>query len=89
MKVRLITLFLAICFCAGYGRVQASLIIIQIAGEITDVTAQHVPETLTDNIHVGDIFTGTYTYNSSTMDSDADPQRGEYRHSALMESASP
>lgn len=78
MKARLITLFIAICFWADYNQVQAALITIDIEGNVTSISGTGVPE----SIQVGNTFTGTYTYNSLTTDSDVSPYLGVYEHDA-------
>ena len=56
--------------------VQAALVTIQISGEITSAHGPGLPS----GINAGDTFTGTYTYDSSTLDSEPDPKIGEYLH---------
>ena len=56
----------------------AELITIEISGNITSAGGSGLPGT----IHAGDIFTGIYTYDSLTLDSDAEPNRGYYQHSS-------
>jgi len=78
MKTRLITLFLAICFWVDYNQVQAAHITVEFEGSVTSISGTGIPE----SIQVGDTFTGTYTYNSLTTDSDASPYLGMYEHDA-------
>ncbi len=54
----------------------ADPITIQISGEVNSLGGY--TEAIPDTIYAGVAFTGTYTYNSSTADSDSNPQRGEY-----------
>jgi hypothetical protein len=54
----------------------ADPITIQISGEITLAGGSALPT----GISLGDAFTGSYTYNSSTQDSDSDPNIGAYLH---------
>lgn len=49
---------------------------IEISGEVTSASGSGLPDT----IYAGIGFTGTYTYDTSTLDSDIDPQRGVYEH---------
>jgi len=59
---------------------QAVPITIEITGNITSVGGDvgSIPST----IYAGVSFTGTYTYDSLTLDSDPDPHRGIYVHDA-------
>ena len=57
---------------------QAFPVAIQISGNVTSAGGNSLPDT----IHVGDIFTGIYTYDSETPDSDDSAKRGKYLHSA-------
>jgi hypothetical protein len=66
----------ALSFCTQPA--QAVSITIEITGNITYLNVG----TSFNDIHVGDIFNGTYTYDTSTPDSDADPQWGEYQHNS-------
>jgi hypothetical protein len=61
------------------GSVHAKLITIQFSGTVTLTSGPDLP----DSIDAGDLFTGTYFYESSTRDSDALPSRGMYQHDAL------
>lgn len=76
MKKRIITLVLVTFFWLCPGRAQAVPVTIQISGEITSAQGTGLPS----GINAGDTFTGTYTYDSLTVDSDSDPQIGEYLH---------
>lgn len=57
---------------------QAVPVTIEITGNVTSASGSGLPGT----IYEGVTFTGTYTYDSSTPDSDTDPQRGVYEHDA-------
>jgi len=59
----------------------ATPITIQIRGNVTATSGVGLPNT----IHVGDIFTGIYTYDSLTPDSKVSPNQGEYQHKAPSE----
>lgn len=53
-------------------------ITIEITGEVTFIGGYKAPDT----IHVGDSFTGTYIYDSSTTDSEPINEVGQYWHDA-------
>lgn len=59
---------------------KGELVVIQIEGEITNSSPQ-VDEWLNTSFEVGDLITGEYIYNSSTVDSDLYPDDGTYIHS--------
>jgi len=80
MKKDVLKIALVVLLCCG-GLAQAVPITISITGNITDLAGTgrgSVPNT----IYAGVGFTGTYTYDSSTPDSDANPQRGKYLHNS-------
>ncbi len=56
--------------------VHAEPITIEITGEVTSASGSALPDTIYDGV----TFTGTYTYNSSTFDSDSDPNHGVYEY---------
>lgn len=71
---------LAIVICGLFCRVPASkagLVIIGITVELTEV---HDLGPLEGKINIGDIMTGVYIYESSTPDSDPDPEIGYYQY---------
>lgn len=74
MKTKILMLTLLFGFWMGCNQVQATPITIQITGEVTSASGSALPST----IHVGDTFTGTYTYDSLTEDSGG----GHYVHNA-------
>ena len=74
MKTKVITLALVTCCWACLNQAQAVPITIEITGEVTFIGGYNTPST----IHVGDSFAGTYTYDSSTIDSGG----GNYWHDA-------
>jgi hypothetical protein len=78
MKTKIITLAIVTCCWACLNQAQAVPIIIEITGNVTSASGSGLPGT----IYAGVIFSGTYTYDSSTQDSDTDPQRGVYKHDA-------
>jgi hypothetical protein len=55
------------------------LITIGLTAEVTGVS--DIYGHLEDKIHVGDTVTGTYTYDSATLDSEPDPAVGRYEYS--------
>jgi hypothetical protein len=73
-----IFVFATLLFSAPLAK--AVPITIEITGNITSVEGDvgSVPST----IYAGVSFTGTYTYDSSTSDSDASPYIGEYVHNS-------
>lgn len=77
MRNKVVILVLGVLLFAG-GMARAVPVTIQITGNVTSVSGSAI----TGAIYVNDIFTGTYTYNSDTSDSDSSPQRGEYRHNS-------
>lgn len=80
MKTKVITLALVTCCWACLNQAQAVPITIEINGNVTSVGGDvgSVPST----IYEGVTFTGTYTYDSSTSDSDASPYIGKYEHNS-------
>lgn len=80
LSARIAPIFVLATFLLSAPLAQAVPITIEISGEVTSVggDVESVPST----IYAGVTFTGTYTYDSSTQDSDADPQRGVYEHDA-------
>jgi hypothetical protein len=72
-KEILLTVFFVLALaCLAY----ADPITIQIGGYVTSASGSGLPA----SIYAGITFSGTYTYNSSTPDSDSDPCVGLYRH---------
>jgi hypothetical protein len=57
----------AVLLCFAYLPVRAELITIAISGQVTGVSDEHGH--FGGQIHVGDTITGTYTYDSATLDS--------------------
>jgi len=72
MKTKILLITLAMCFWMGLNQVQADLITIEISGNITSASGTSLPVT----IYAGSSFTGTYTYDSSTLNSGG----GHYVH---------
>jgi|GEM_PF-6432016 len=75
MRRKIAILILGVLLWYG-GLAQAVPITIGITGNVTSASGSGLPST----IHDGVSFSGTYTYNSATTDSDTDPQRGVYIH---------
>jgi len=73
MKTKLAVLALAVCVGVGLGEAQATPITIEIVGNVTSASGSAPPGT----IYAGVGFTGSYTYDSSTIDSGG----GNYVHS--------
>lgn len=78
---RIASIFVLATLLLSCPLARAVPIIIEISGEVTSITSEYI-DPLTDSIHVGDTFTGTYTYNTSTTDSDSSLQRGSYVHNS-------
>jgi hypothetical protein len=76
MKTKILLMILVFGFWMGCYQVQAAPITIKITGEITSASGSALPST----IHAGDTFTGTYTYDSSTPDSDPSDIYGAYQY---------
>jgi hypothetical protein len=73
-----ICLMVGILLCYG-GLASAELITIAITGSVTSARGPGLPGT----INVGDIFNGTYTYDTSTTNSDTPlSHRGTYIHAS-------
>jgi hypothetical protein len=67
-----------LAFSAGPAR--AMLITIEITAEVDSVDDAYGH--LEGNINVGDTITGTYTYESTTLDTNPSPYGGDYEHFA-------
>lgn len=78
VRIWQIVIFTLGIFLISAESVQAKLVTIQISGQITSASGNGLPNT----IHVGDIFTGIYTYDTLTPDSDALLNRGRYQYSS-------
>jgi hypothetical protein len=65
--------------CCG-GRTQGAIITIAIEGVVDDVRDRD--NYLEGRINVGDLITGTYTYDTDTPDANPSSQVGEYEHFA-------
>jgi hypothetical protein len=76
MKTKIITLAIVTCCWACLNQAQAVPIAIEITGNVT--SASESGSGLPDTIYAGVSFTGTYTYDSSTVDSGG----GHYVHNA-------
>ena len=76
MKTKIITLAIVTCCWACLNQAQAVPITIEITGNVTSIGGYK--EAVPDTIYAGVTFTGTYTYDSSTMDSGG----GHYWHDA-------
>jgi len=76
MSTKTIAIFAACIIVLSCSLSQAVPVTIHISGRVTYANGSGLP----DSIHVGDVFTGTYTYDSATPDSDALPNRGRYQH---------
>ena len=72
LSARIAPIFVLATLLFSVPLVQAVPITIEITGEVTFVGGYAAPDT----IHEGSNFTGTYTYNSSTIDSGG----GTYQH---------
>ncbi len=82
ISARIISIFAIIALLFSANLAQAVPITIEITGEITSVTSENVPTDLTDSIHAGDIFTGTYIYDTATQGSEVLPHLVEYKHNS-------
>jgi hypothetical protein len=71
-----VAIFLLVSSLCAVNAVQAIPITIEITGNITSASGIGLP----DGIAIGDIFTGIYTYDSSTLDSNTHPDRGYYQN---------
>jgi hypothetical protein len=78
MKTKIIFTMLGVLLYAG-GLAKANPITIAISGQVTDVGDQY--GLLQNQIHVGDTFSGTYTYDSAAIDTNIDSKVGEYTFS--------
>lgn len=80
MKKQMVAiLMLGVLLLAG-GLVQAALVTIQISGNVTSASGSALPATI---IAGTTSFTGTYTYDSSAIDSNPTNDKfGEYRYNA-------
>ena len=79
MKHTIISMMAVICILAvGVPRARATLITIEIEAVVDSVDDQG--NYLEGKINVGDIITGTYTYESTTPDSQPSSNRGDYWH---------
>jgi len=74
-------MILAIVFWMGFNHVMATPITIQISGKVTSVAGTG-RESVPDTIYIGVGFTGTYTYDSDTLDSDPSDHNGIYQHNS-------
>jgi len=77
MRGKIIGLILGVLLFSG-GLVQAVPITIQISGEVTSLGGY--TEAIPDTIYAGVSFAGSYTYDSSTPDSEPAIDRGVYLH---------
>jgi len=76
MKAKVITLAIVICYWVCLNQAQAVPITIEITGEVTEGYGS----LWGDGIYEGAVFTGTYTYNSSTPDTSDRSDIGLYVH---------
>ena len=79
MRNKIVIVVVGVLLSCG-GMAQAAPITIQITGNVTSVGGY--TEAIPDTIHADVPFTGTYTYDSLTPDSDASSQRGKYLHNS-------
>ncbi|MCJ7777770.1 MAG: PEP-CTERM sorting domain-containing protein [Sedimentisphaerales bacterium] len=77
MKTKIITLALVTCCWACLNQAQAVPITIEITGEVTNFSDG---TGLLNTIHVGSIFSGSYTYDTSTPDTNPALDLGDYFH---------
>jgi hypothetical protein len=77
MKMRLFIFILAIMLLLPIST-NAVPITISITGNITSISGSGVPS----SIYIGSIFTATYTYDTSTPDSDPETYNGSYKFSS-------
>jgi hypothetical protein len=80
MRKRFLKFVFVVLLCCG-GLTQAVPITIQITGNVTSIGGTG-RASVSDTIYAGVSFIGTYTYDSATPDSDANPQRGSYLHNS-------
>jgi hypothetical protein len=73
MRHTLVIRVMGVLLCCG-GLAQADPITIQITGNVTSAGGSALPSM----IHVGDIFTGTYTYDSSAINTSTQSNIGTY-----------
>src|SRR3990172_1989080 len=80
MKTRIISI-MAACFCAmSFCATPAKAALITIAIEAV-VDGAHDPDNyLEGRINIGDLITGTYTYDTDTPDSSSSANVGRYEH---------
>ena len=80
LSARIASIFVLVTLLFLAPLAKAVPVTIEITGEVTSVEGDvgSVPST----IYAGVSFTGTYTYDSSTSDSDASPYIGEYEHNS-------
>jgi hypothetical protein len=73
MRNKIVILMLVVLLCCG-GLSQAAPITISITGNVTSAGGSALPST----IHVGDIFTGTYTYDGEAINTSTYSNIGKY-----------
>jgi hypothetical protein len=82
MEKKLAKIVLAILFCFVCVPVRAEMVTIAISGQITSVDDQYGH--LENKIHVNDTFSGTYTYDSTMLDSNPSSTVGDYWYSSNL-----
>mgnify|MGYP001099493399 CR=1 FL=1 len=65
-----------LCFCASPAQAEPITIAIEAVVDRVDDPSSY----LGGKIKTGDIIAGTYTYDSSTLDSNPSPSVGDYQH---------
>ena len=76
LSLRIASIFIFVTLLIPTHLARAVPITIEITGEVTSIGGTGVPDT----IQVGDMFSGTYTYDSSTIDSEPINEVGQYWH---------
>ncbi|HAL46081.1 MAG TPA: hypothetical protein DCP47_09240, partial [Phycisphaerales bacterium] len=78
MKMRLLNFVFVVLFFCIADLVQAVPVTIQISGIVTSASGYGLPSTIYEGIN----FSGSYTYDSLTPDSDTASYSGRYKHSS-------
>ncbi|MHC4084688.1 MAG: PEP-CTERM sorting domain-containing protein [Planctomycetota bacterium] len=73
-----ILIILFVVFCLWTGSLRAELIAIDLTAEVIYIS--DLADLLEGKVHVGDIITGSYSYDSDTPDSSPSSSLGTYRH---------
>jgi hypothetical protein len=78
LSARIASIFVLAILLLSCPLAQAVPVTIEITGNVTSASGSGLPDT----IYEGVTFTGTYTYDSSTSDSDDSPYIGKYEHNS-------